>query len=100
MSTLTLAPPQGVRIAMEAFGDAMAPTIRDGDVLIVDTSDQALREAVYVLLSGSAAIVRRIGLRPTGECVVICDNPRYASETVDSASISILGRVVWKGGRL
>ena len=100
MSTLAYAPPRGVRIAMEAFGDAMEPTIRDGDVLVVDTSDQPLSEAVYVLLCGGAPIVRRIGMKPTGECVVICDNPRYAIETVDPADLCVLGRVVWKAGRL
>jgi phage repressor protein C with HTH and peptisase S24 domain len=87
-------------IALEVAGDAMAPTIREGDVVVVDCSTQPLREAVYVLVIGDVPVVRRIGMKPAGGCVAICDNPRYGSEDVDRAALQVLGRVVWKGGKL
>lgn len=84
---------------VQAVGDAMAPTIRDGDMLVVEFSDRLCGDAVYVLEVGGGVAVRRVAVKPTGGCIIMCDNQRYGTHEVNRSELRILGRVVWKGGR-
>lgn len=84
-------------------GDSMAPTLADGDEILVDRGDSAarLREGIYVLRREEALMVKRVGLDPSGRRVTIAsDNPAYPAWDCDPAAIEIVGRVVWCGRRL
>jgi len=89
-------------IAVE--GDSMAPTLADGDEIMVDRADGAarLRDGIYVLRIDDALVVKRVALAPTGRAVSVrSDNPAYASwPDCDPEDLSIVGRVVWVGRRL
>ncbi|MBB3807948.1 XRE family transcriptional regulator [Pseudochelatococcus contaminans] len=82
-------------------GDSMEPTIRDGDLLLVDRSvEQVIDHGIYVLLVGGRLLVKRVQLRHDGSLVLRNDNPAYEVETVsaDEASrLVIEGRVRWFG---
>lgn len=87
-----------------AKGDSMAPTIQDGEVLLVDyrqTEPQGNR--VYVLNVEGDLRVKRL-LRRVAGWVIVSDNQdktRYPDETIPNPSaINIVGRVVWRGGGL
>lgn len=89
-------------LCIRARGDTMLNTIRDGDMLLVDTSRQQVeRDGVYVLRTASGLRVKRLQRLLEGGMRVGHDNRAYADETVaDAQSLNILGQVVWKGGRL
>lgn len=82
-------------------GDSMEPTIRDGDLLLIDRSvEQVIDHGIYVLLVGGRLLVKRVQLRHDGSLVLRNDNPAYEVETVsaDEASrLVIEGRVRWFG---
>src|SRR3546814_9741351 len=61
-------------------GDSMAPTLSDGDDILVDGGDAAgrLRDGIYVLRMDDALMVKRIARAPgPGRIAVISDNPHY-----------------------
>ena len=86
---------------IHAYGDSMAPTFTDGDVLLVDTGigarDPTTREGVYVLQAGDKNYVKRVTPTFDGKLQVTSDNP--SSKTVQILNGDhqgqVLGRVVW-----
>lgn len=95
--------PQRVSI-IRVDGESMAPTLSDGDEIMVDHEDEAdrLRDGVYVLRLDGVLMVKRIAMGPRrGFFSVLSDNPHYPNWTeIDPALVSIVGRVVWTGRRL
>ena len=89
-------------LLIEARGDSMSPTIRDRDLLIVDTTENGIADgAIHVVRMGEALVVKRLELRIDGSVVVHSDNPRYGPVPVtasDAEGIHIIGQVVWQGG--
>ncbi|ETI64494.1 peptidase S24 [Sphingobium sp. C100] len=95
--------PQRVSI-IRVDGESMAPTLSDGDDIMVDHDDDAerLRDGVYVLRLDGVLMVKRIALGPLrGRFSVLSDNAHYPDWTdIDPALVDIVGRVVWTGRRL
>lgn len=84
-------------------GDSMRPLLGDGDDILVDRDDAAdrLRNGVYVLRHEETLIVKRVRLARGGGFSVLSDNRAYASwRDADPARFTIVGRVLWAGGRL
>lgn len=78
----------------EVEGDAMAPSIEDGDLILVNTSDRSPRDGVWALWpstsiegksvvsisSGPATIVvRRLRAEGSGQFRLLCDNKDFES---------------------
>lgn len=95
--------PQRVSI-IRVDGESMAPTLSDGDDIMVDHDDGAdrLRDGVYVLRLDGVLMVKRLATGPRrGHFSVISDNPHYPDWTdIDPMLVDIVGRVVWAGRRL
>ena len=95
--------PQRVSI-IRVDGESMAPTLDDGDDIMVDHDDDAgrLRDGVYVLRLDGVLMVKRIAMGPKrGWFSVVSDNPHYPDwADIDPALVDIVGRVVWSGRRL
>ncbi len=89
-------------VVFEAYGDSMHPTIADGDIMLVDTSEERVRgPAIYVVLAGNEAIVKRVELKIDGSLLVKSDNPSYEPMILRGdqvAELRVLGKVVWTGG--
>lgn len=85
-------------------GDSMAPTLNDGDDIMVDGGDAAarLRDGIYVLRMDDVLMVKRVARAPgQGRVSVISDNPQYPSwDALPMASVRLVGRVVWTGRRV
>jgi phage repressor protein C with HTH and peptisase S24 domain len=85
-------------------GDSMAPTLADGDDILVDRGDgpERVRDGVYVLRMDDALVVKRLALNPAARTLTIrSDNPAYPSwPDCDPAAVEIVGRVVWAGRRI
>lgn len=85
-------------------GESMEPTLRPGDVILIDHRDQSVsRDGVYVLRMDGALLVKRLQRKPGGLIKVSSDNQAYDSFEVspsDFSDFSVIGRVVWSGRRM
>ncbi|MCW2363749.1 MULTISPECIES: helix-turn-helix transcriptional regulator [Sphingobium] len=85
-------------------GESMAPTLSDGDDIMVDRADgiDRLRDGIYVLRMDDVLMVKRVALTPRrGLFSIRSDNPLYPTwEDVDPALVNIVGRVIWAGRRV
>lgn len=84
-------------------GDSMAPTLNNGDDIMVDSSaaSVALRDGVHVIRMDDVLMVKRLARGPVGRLSVLSDNPAYPDwPDVDGETVAIIGRVVWAGRRL
>jgi hypothetical protein len=85
-------------------GDSMAPTLADGDEIMVDRGDAAtrLRDGIYVLRREEELLVKRVAVNPaTGAVTVKSDNPAYPVwPDCPPDALTVLGRVVWAAGRV
>lgn len=93
------------QLAMEvAVGESMHPTIRDGDLLLVDTTDRAVTGfGVYVVEVAGERLVKRLQRKVDGSVVLISDNPSYQADLVPpelAQGLNVVGRVVWAGGEV
>jgi SOS-response transcriptional repressor LexA len=89
---------------IDVRGDSMQPTMMDGDVLLVTSQIDQIRDGIYVLRFDGLLMVKRLQRQPKGQVMVTSDNPAYTPFTVDlhdeCADFAVLGRVVWVGRKL
>ena len=101
-ATFQLAP-QDI-ILETAVGDSMEPAIADGDLLLVDTTARIVRSfGIYVIEMRAERLVKRVQRRLDGSLILISDNSRYYPETISPeavADVQVVGRVIWRAGRL
>ena len=85
-----------------AVGESMLPNIRDGDLLLVDTTEKRFRAfGVYVLEIAGERLVKRVQPKLNGSLTLISDNATYEPEYISPAQaedIAVVGRVVWTCG--
>jgi phage repressor protein C with HTH and peptisase S24 domain len=86
--------------AIRVMGDSMDPLLRDGDEILVDRTPRAFREGVHVVRLGEALHVKLLQAVPPGRLRLISKNTAYEPVEVAMADVDVVGRVVWKGGRL
>lgn len=87
---------------IEASGDSMEPTIRDGELLLVDTDMREPQPGrIYVLALDETLLVKRLQVRMDRSILVLSDNPAYEAEVIrpeTNQPLRILGQVVWQAG--
>lgn len=86
-------------------GDSMSPTIRDGSLVLVNTSQEKVGEdGIYVLVYEGHLVAKRLQADfATGGLFILSDNPSYKERYVakDSAEgLYIIGRAIWAGGEI
>lgn len=86
-------------------GDSMEPTLRDGDRVIVDRNDKAMRQGgIFAVRDGDELIVKQVELvRGSEPPRIVCTsvNPRYTPfELVLGADAEVIGRVAASIGRM
>ena len=86
--------------AIAVEGDSMDPLLRDGDEILVDASPRPLRDGVHVVRVGDALLVKRLEVAGPGVIVLKSVNHAYDPVELAPAEIEVVGRVVWKAGRL
>ncbi len=86
--------------AIRVLGDSMDPVLRDGDEILVDRTPRPFREGVHVVRLGEALHVKLLQAVPPHQLRLISKNPAYEPVEVAMTDVDVLGRVVWKGGRL
>jgi len=92
--------PRAARV-LTAKGDSMEPTLRDGDVLLVDTSiHRVVDNAIYVVVLAGLVLVKRVQVRRDGALRLISDNALFEPEEIppnEAADLHVAGRVMWFG---
>ena len=83
----------------------MQPTFAAGDILLADGSAPRMRgSGIYVFAGENALIVKRLQVKLDGGITVSSDNADlYPPEEIERNAldkIKIIGRVIWRGGRL
>ncbi|XJJ68420.1 S24 family peptidase [Novosphingobium sp. BL-8A] len=86
--------------AITVSGDSMEPTLRHGDEILVDRNWQPLRDGIHVVRLDDAVLVKRLGMQGAGRIVLLSDNPAYRPIECGLDEVTVVGRVVWKGGRI
>ena len=86
--------------AIRVEGDSMEGTLRDGDEILVDRTPRPWRDGIHVVRAGDALLVKRLDTGRPGVVALVSDNPAYRTLELARAEVEVIGRVVWKSGRL
>lgn len=86
--------------AIRVAGDSMEPLLRDGDEILVDRTPHPLRDGIHVVRIEDALLVKRVQTGVPGQIVLESQNPAYRPIVLRSGEVEVIGRVVWKSGRL
>ena len=85
--------------AIRVEGDSMEPLLRSGDEIFVDRAKRG-GEGVFVVRIGDALHVKQIRASAPGTIMLVSANEAYAPLELPREEVEIIGRVVWKGGRV
>ena len=86
--------------AIRVEGDSMEGTLRDGDEILVDRTPRVHRDGIHVVRVGDALLVKRLDIGRPGVVALVSDNPAYRTLELPLEEVAVIGRVVWKSGRL
>lgn len=79
-------------------GDSMEDTLRDGDLILVDTMPVERKvPGIYVILRADSLLVKRLNFKVNGSVEIRSDNKAYPTETLSGAEfdqLKIVGRMV------
>ena len=90
-------------VIVYAEGDSMMPTIADGDSVLCDRGQTEIIDGeIYAIDYAGSLRVKRLRKRFDGGLIIISDNTlKHPSESLsseDARHITVLGRVLWRGG--
>jgi hypothetical protein len=88
--------------AIYVRGDSMAPTLNDGDTVLIDVSRTQVRDdSIYALVYGGDLYIKRLFRIPGGGLELRSDNPRHLNREVTGgamADVHVLGEMIWRAG--
>ncbi|MCF8719254.1 LexA family transcriptional regulator [Nitrospina gracilis] len=94
----------GKLVLINVSGDSMEPTLKDDDLILIDTGIREFKKnALYVLNLGGELQVKRIEYVPGGDLIIKSDNPAYTPFTARGEQkdlLIIVGQVVWFGRQI
>lgn len=85
--------------AIRVEGDSMEPLLRSGDEIFVDRNKRQ-GEGIHVVRIGDALHVKQVQASAPGRIALISANEAYAPIELARDDVEVIGRVVWKGGRV
>ena len=86
--------------AIRVEGDSMEPLLNDGDEILVDCSPRPFRDGIHVVRLGDTLMVKRVASAGAGRMALLSQNLAYPPVEVAAEEVAIIGRVVWKGGKI
>lgn len=92
---LTTTPPEELYWA-RGRGNSMAPTIDDGEPVLIDRRQQSPRDAdlIWAFAWGDIGAIKRLRPMPDGSVKILSDNPAVPPDSAHGSEIHIFGRVV------
>ncbi|WP_338445541.1 S24 family peptidase [Pelagerythrobacter marensis] len=85
--------------AIRVEGDSMEPLLRSGDEIFVDRHKRG-GEGIHVVRIGDALHVKRLQAAAQGRIKLVSENSAYPPIELAREEVEVIGRVVWKGGRV
>lgn len=78
-----------------AIGDSMAPTLLDGDMVLIDTAEVQPRfsDQIWAIAFGVTGMIKRLRPMPDGSVKILSDNDRVPPEIAVDGEMHIIGRV-------
>lgn len=91
----------GARLsAITVEGDSMEPLLNNGDEILVDMTARDFRDGIHVVRLDDTLMVKRVANAGAGRVSLLSQNLAYPPVGVRAEDVEIIGRVVWKGGRI
>ena len=85
-------------IALNVLGDSMEPTLKNNEIILVDTYDIDIQNGgIFVITSKAGLFVKRLKKKLDGNLELLSDNNNYSNELIEYDEIhtvTIVGRVV------
>lgn len=87
---------------MNVKGPSMDPTIRDGDIIMVDTGRKRIYDGyIYALGIGQTIAIKRLETLPGGRIRIISDNRNeFPPYEINAQDLRLLGQVIWTAREL
>lgn len=102
LDKLTRSHPKNLAI-ISVKGESMLPTLKDDDIVMVDTSKKNIGyDGMFVIRHIDVIKVKRLRLSPDRTAItLVSDNSTlYQPETWPAEEIEVIGRVIWVGGKV
>ena len=92
-------------LLIHSIGDSMEPTLRSGDLFLVDRNKARMKgDGIYLINFDDGLMVKRLEWMMDGTVVIRGDNTSVSREQILNAiemeKLKLLGRVVWVGGKI
>ena len=65
---------------IQADGDSMEPTLRDGDYVLIDENINFGTNGIYAIQYGGQILIKRLQFKMDGTILIISDNDKYDKE--------------------
>lgn len=77
-------------------GDSMEPTIRDGEVVLIDRAKvtPGMDDKIWAVAVGEVGMIKRLRALPDGSIEIHSDNPHVPPATAHDGELHVIGRVV------
>jgi phage repressor protein C with HTH and peptisase S24 domain len=86
---------------MQVKGDSMAPTLHDGDIILIDAHAREVEDdKVYLIKDSGNLLIRRLQVEVGARIRALTDNPAHREFTTTAEELDVIGRVVWRGSLL
>lgn len=85
--------------AIRVEGDSMEPVLRSGDEIFVDRNKR-VGEGIHVVRIGDTLHVKQVQASAPDRIKLVSANDAYPPIELAREEVEIIGRVVWKGGRI
>lgn len=95
LRTITSTPPRNLFWAI-GDGDSMEPTIRSGEVILIDRTEgrQYLDDGIWALTHGEIGMIKRLRRLPDGTIELHSDNHLVRPYAAQQDHLNVIGRVV------
>lgn len=83
-------------VSMIIHGDAMSPTLQNGDCIIINTGDTKLVDGGIFACNfekSKQIVIRKFAFEPN-KIEMLCDNPVYKQSIIKEDEIKIIGRII------
>jgi phage repressor protein C with HTH and peptisase S24 domain len=84
-------------VLMNVRGDSMAPTIKNGDTVLIDTGRRHIYDGnIYALRLEETIAIKRLSLLPGNRIMILSDNKaEYPPYNAEAKEVHVIGQVVW-----
>lgn len=86
--------------AVTVEGDSMEPLLRHGDEVLVDRTPGPWRDGIHVVRVGETLSVKRLARSGQDRVSLLSQNLAYPPVELPIDDVDVIGRVVWKSGRV